>query len=304
LAAKAAVFGAVAVVTGELVSWVAFLRRSAHDQRAPAHGLSRPARRGPGCGRRRAVHRSHRAYGRCRRHHLAVHGGGHHRRDRCPVRAPGVLEALPNSWRLPVEKYWPTGAGEQVLMVTRDANTLPAWLGFGELALFVAVLLALGYFLLQRRDAEASEIGTAGDANGPGPSAPGWGGGCRTPSGSPPPCGAPSSGPLPLATPWYCWEVPPTSCTSASPAGGHRPRSPSPRGAALLALLWRATRPEATVIFVTGALVAWDAVSGPGTNLQFTLLALATYSLVVRRPRAAPSPWWRRRGPWSRPPGC
>ena len=55
-------------------------------------------------------------------------------------------------------------------------------------------------------------------------------------------------------------------------------------GAALLALLWRATRPEATVIFVTGALVAWDAVSGPGTNLQFTLLALATYSLVVRRP--------------------
>ena len=55
-------------------------------------------------------------------------------------------------------------------------------------------------------------------------------------------------------------------------------------GAALLALLWRAARPEATVIFVTGVLVAWDAVSGPGTNLQFTLLALATYSLVVRRP--------------------
>jgi signal transduction histidine kinase len=55
-------------------------------------------------------------------------------------------------------------------------------------------------------------------------------------------------------------------------------------GAALLALLWRATRPEATVMFVTGVLVAWDVVSGPGTNLQFTLLTLATYSLVVRRP--------------------
>ena len=54
--------------------------------------------------------------------------------------------------------------------------------------------------------------------------------------------------------------------------------------AALLALLWRATHPEATVIFVTGVLVAWDAISGPGTNLQFTLLTLATYSLVVRRP--------------------
>ena len=55
-------------------------------------------------------------------------------------------------------------------------------------------------------------------------------------------------------------------------------------GAALLALLWRAKRPEATVGFCTGVLVAWDAVSGPGTNLQFTLLTLATYSLVVRRP--------------------
>jgi signal transduction histidine kinase len=54
--------------------------------------------------------------------------------------------------------------------------------------------------------------------------------------------------------------------------------------AALFALLWRATRPEATVIFVTGILVAWAAISGPGTNLQFTLLILATYSLVVRRP--------------------
>ncbi len=54
--------------------------------------------------------------------------------------------------------------------------------------------------------------------------------------------------------------------------------------AALVALLWRATHPEATVIFVTGVLVAWDVVSGPGTNLQFTLLTLATYSLVVRRP--------------------
>ena len=66
---------------------------------------------------------------------------------------PGVLEALPTSWRLPVEKYWPTRAGAQIFVVSRDQNTLPAWMGFGELALFVAVLFALGYILFQRRDA-------------------------------------------------------------------------------------------------------------------------------------------------------
>ena len=153
LAAKAAVFGAVAVVTGELVSWVAFfvgqLMISGHQ---PTASLGQPdvARAVVGGGLYIALIGL-----------MAVAAGTILRYTAAAITAvigvlfvlPGVLEALPNSWRLPVEKYWPTGAGEQVLMVTRDANTLPAWLGFGELALFVAVLLALGYFLLQRRDA-------------------------------------------------------------------------------------------------------------------------------------------------------
>ena len=153
LAAKAAVFGAVAVVTGELVSWVAFfvgqLMISGHQ---PTASLGQPdvARAVVGGGLYIALIGL-----------MAVAAGTILRYTAAAITAvigvlfvlPGVREALPNSWRLPVEKYWPTGAGEQVLMVTRDANTLPAWLGFGELALFVAVLLALGYFLLQRRDA-------------------------------------------------------------------------------------------------------------------------------------------------------
>jgi ABC-2 type transport system permease protein len=153
LAAKAAVFGAVALVTGELVSWVAFfvgqLLISGHQ---PTASLSQPdvARAVVGGGLYIALIGL-----------MAIAAGTILRYTAAAITAvigvlfvlPGVLEALPNSRRLPVEKYWPTRAGEQILVVTRDANTLPAWLGFGELALFVAVLLALGYFLLQRRDA-------------------------------------------------------------------------------------------------------------------------------------------------------
>jgi hypothetical protein len=153
LAAKAAVFGAVAVVTGELVSWVAFfVGQVLISDHQPTASLSQPdvARAVVGGGLYIALIGL-----------MAVAAGTILRYTAAAITAviavlfvlPGVLEALPNSWRLPVEKYWPTRAGAQILQVTRDANTLPAWLGFGELALFVAVLLALGYFLLQRRDA-------------------------------------------------------------------------------------------------------------------------------------------------------
>ncbi|MBV9661235.1 MAG: ABC transporter permease subunit [Acidimicrobiales bacterium] len=71
---------------------------------------------------------------------------------------PLVANALPNSWNQPIEKYWPVGAypanaGQQIMVIHRDSHTLSAWLGLGEMALFTAIVLALGYFLLQRRDA-------------------------------------------------------------------------------------------------------------------------------------------------------
>ena len=70
--------------------------------------------------------------------------------------------------------------------------------------------------------------------------------------------------------------------------GAHAVLAVSLEVAGLLALLWRATHPEATVIFVTGVLVAWDwdAIGGPEASTVFILLTLATYSLVVRRPPA------------------
>ena len=54
--------------------------------------------------------------------------------------------------------------------------------------------------------------------------------------------------------------------------------------AGLLALLWRARYPEAVVVFMTVLLVTWAAVPAPNDGVVFTLLAIAIYSLVVRRP--------------------
>ncbi len=66
---------------------------------------------------------------------------------------PLVLEALPSSWRNPVEEYWPTQAGSQLEEVNRQAHALSAWWGTGDLALFVVVLLLVAGYLLAKRDA-------------------------------------------------------------------------------------------------------------------------------------------------------
>lgn len=66
---------------------------------------------------------------------------------------PLVLEALPGSWRNPVEEYWPTQAGSQLEEVSRQAHALPAWWGTGDLAAFVALLLLAAGWLLVKRDA-------------------------------------------------------------------------------------------------------------------------------------------------------
>lgn len=66
---------------------------------------------------------------------------------------PGVAFALPTSWSRPIEKYWPTNAGQQVTMLRHGSHTLSAWVGFGEMVAFVAVVLVVAIYLLERRDA-------------------------------------------------------------------------------------------------------------------------------------------------------
>jgi ABC-2 type transport system permease protein len=66
---------------------------------------------------------------------------------------PLVLEALPDSWRHPVEKYWPTQAGSQVSDVVRTAHTLGPWSGFLDFVVFTAIVVAVAFVFLLRRDA-------------------------------------------------------------------------------------------------------------------------------------------------------
>jgi ABC-type transport system involved in multi-copper enzyme maturation permease subunit len=66
---------------------------------------------------------------------------------------PGVAAALPTSIENVVQEYWPTQAGSQVTDVVRTAHTLSPWAGFGVFALFVAIVSALAWATLNRRDA-------------------------------------------------------------------------------------------------------------------------------------------------------
>jgi hypothetical protein len=66
---------------------------------------------------------------------------------------PGVAQALPDSWRNPVTEFWPTQAGGQLTSVHHFAHTLQPWPGFGVMCLFVAIVYAIAWTLLDRRDA-------------------------------------------------------------------------------------------------------------------------------------------------------
>ncbi|HEY3976282.1 MAG TPA: ABC transporter permease [Streptosporangiaceae bacterium] len=66
---------------------------------------------------------------------------------------PGIAQALPDSWRNPVTEFWPTQAGSQLTNVHHSAHALQPWPGFGVMGLFVAIVYAIAWMLLDRRDA-------------------------------------------------------------------------------------------------------------------------------------------------------
>ena len=66
---------------------------------------------------------------------------------------PGIAQALPDSWRNPVTEFWPTQAGGQLTDVYRAAHTLQPWPGFGVMCLFTAIVYAIAWTPLDRRDA-------------------------------------------------------------------------------------------------------------------------------------------------------
>ena len=66
---------------------------------------------------------------------------------------PAIAQALPDSWRNPVTEFWPTQAGGQLASVHHSAHTLQPWPGFGVMCLFTAIVYAIAWMLLDRRDA-------------------------------------------------------------------------------------------------------------------------------------------------------
>jgi ABC-2 type transport system permease protein len=65
---------------------------------------------------------------------------------------PAIAAALPTSIRDSVDKYLPGNAGQAIFHTIRDTSTLSPWAGLGVFALYAAAALAIGLVLVGRRD--------------------------------------------------------------------------------------------------------------------------------------------------------
>jgi ABC-2 type transport system permease protein len=153
LAAKSLVFAAVTFVVGEVTILVAFfVGQALISGHAPTAALGDPgvARAVVGAGLYLAALAV-----------LSVAAGTLLRRPAAAITCmvavlfvlPGIAQALPDSWRDPVTEFWPTQAGSQLTAVYHSAHTLQPWPGFGVMCLFVAIVYAIAWALLDRRDA-------------------------------------------------------------------------------------------------------------------------------------------------------
>jgi ABC-2 type transport system permease protein len=153
LAAKSLVFAGVTFVVGEVTTFVAFFAGQALiSGHAPHAALGDPgaARAVVGGGLYLAALAV-----------LSVAAGALLRHPAAAIAAmmavvlvlPLIAEALPDSWRNPVTEFWPTQAGNQITSVYHSAHTLQPWPGFGVMCLFVAIVYAIAWTLLDRRDA-------------------------------------------------------------------------------------------------------------------------------------------------------
>jgi ABC-2 type transport system permease protein len=153
LAAKSLVFAGVTFVVGEVTSFTAFFAGQALiSGHAPHAALGDPgvARAVVGAGLYlTALAVLSVAAGALLRHPAAAIG--------CLMAVlfvlPGIAQALPDSWRNPVTEYWPTQAGSQLTSVHVAVHSLQPWPGFGVMCLFVVIVYAIAWTLLDRRDA-------------------------------------------------------------------------------------------------------------------------------------------------------
>jgi len=153
LAAKAVVFAAVTLLVGEVTSFASFfVGQDLISGHAPTASLSDAAvaRAVIGAGLLMSALAL-----------LAVATGALLRHSAAGIAAmiavalvlPGIAQALPAWWRNPINKFWPTAAGSQITNVYRASHSLEPWAGFALLCLFVAIVYAAAWTMLERRDA-------------------------------------------------------------------------------------------------------------------------------------------------------
>lgn len=65
---------------------------------------------------------------------------------------PGLTHVLPGGWGDAVARYFTSNAGQQIAYVHQSGNYLTPWVGFGVYCLWWAVPLAVGAWLMRRRD--------------------------------------------------------------------------------------------------------------------------------------------------------
>jgi ABC-type transport system involved in multi-copper enzyme maturation permease subunit len=153
-AAKIVVFGALALVTGQVIGFSSFFLGQSliAGTGAPTATIGQPGvlRAVIGCGLYLAM--------------LGLLGLALGAIVRSTAGALGALvtitllvrfvgTTLPAGLQEWVGKYWPITAGEKITAVVVAPDALPPWTGFGVLCGFTAALLLGGYTLLRSRDA-------------------------------------------------------------------------------------------------------------------------------------------------------
>ncbi|HEY6623259.1 MAG TPA: ABC transporter permease [Acidimicrobiales bacterium] len=153
LASKAAVFGGVALVVGEVVSFIAFLTgQSLLSGQAPHASLGQP-------GVLQAVVLAGVYVAGIGL--VAMGLGAIIRHTAGAISAlvglvfivPLVLQAFPTSIKNSVSRYFPSDVGSAMASVHRQAHSLSPGVALAVLCIYVVVALALGGWLLVRRDA-------------------------------------------------------------------------------------------------------------------------------------------------------
>lgn len=64
-----------------------------------------------------------------------------------------LADLLPDTWRSTIGPYLPMNAADQIYSLHPEAGMLAPWSGFGVFALYTAIALAAGFFLIKHRDA-------------------------------------------------------------------------------------------------------------------------------------------------------